>query len=123
MFKCASIPDTTKGGDLIVAGSAPGFHGQARVGTDDDGKDVVFLSVFRRRVKAGGRSQFVVGVQRRRMTLVTPFALEDLLALPGDGVEGIRVWRGLQGMSSIWRVRRVVHRCSDSLAPAGEVCL
>src|SRR5579864_6771239 len=90
VFKGTSIPDSSQCRDLVVAGSASCFHCQAWICTDNDCKDVVLRAVLRRYVKASGRRQFVVRVQRGSMALATAFALEDLLPVLGEGVK--RIW-------------------------------
>src|SRR6476620_803665 len=92
----AAIPHTLHRRDLVVARAAPSFQCAIGIGSNRDRHDVEFLSMVRWNREAVGRRQLVVRVERRRVTCGAALAIEHLLSLCRDRIEGVRVRRRLQ---------------------------
>src|SRR5262245_51883208 len=91
-----AIPDASQRRNLVVASAPAGLESQRRVCADRELQDVVFLQVLWGNIEAVYRSEFVVGVKRRRMADGAAFTFEDLLPAAGERVELVRVGRGLE---------------------------
>src|SRR5215510_4416991 len=96
MLKWRAIPEAFQRRNLVEARAPAGLKRQRRIRADRERQDVIFLQVFGGNVEAVHRSQFVVGVKRRRMANGAAFPLEDLLPAARERVELVRVGRGLQ---------------------------
>ena len=76
----------------------PGLESEVGVGANGDGKYLVLRAGVGRDREAFCMSEFVVGIERRRVTGGASFAREDRLAARCRGGEFVRVRRRLEGI-------------------------
>jgi hypothetical protein len=93
-----AVPNALEGRHFVVTGASPGLEGEVGVGANGDGQYSILRAGVGRDREAFRGSEFVVGIERRRVTGGTSFAREDLLTARCRCVEFVRVWRWLEGV-------------------------
>ena len=86
-----AVPDALEGRHFVVAGASPGLESEVGVGANGDGQYLILRAGVGRDREAFRGSEFVVGIERRRVTGDASFAREDLLTARCRCVELVRV--------------------------------
>ena len=115
------------------------LRGERRIGPDGNVHNIEPLSSSRRHFKPWRGCEFVVGVQWRRVTTRTAFAVEDLSPAESDGIETVGILRRLQrvkefrqgeelrvavtpcGRVGIGTLAKVGHSARDETCVAGQI--
>ena len=89
----ASIPHALQRRYLVVACAAPRPESQIRVCAHADRQDIVLFQMILGDGEAFGRSQFVISVERRRMSHGAAFPRENVLSTLSQHVEFVGIRR------------------------------
>jgi hypothetical protein len=93
-----AVLDALERRHFVVTGASPGLESEVGVGANGDGQYLILRAGVGRDREAFCGGEFVVGIERRRVTGGASFAREDLLAARRRCVEFVRVWRWLEGI-------------------------
>src|SRR6476660_9045704 len=91
-----AVPNTSQGRHLVKTGAFASLEGEARIDTDRDGDDVSGERMILWWCVAISHNEFVVRVERWRVTSVAAFPYEDCSSRVNSRVIQVGIRRGIE---------------------------